>query len=208
MAYSDPLDPTTPGPDSYVHEGDDRIREFKRAVIARLETVFTSVNADPLEFRQGVIPSAALEASPVLTGYEQVMGVEGWPAPDSDPHERRTDIGIGPAAASGAVVWIMPLRLTPGDKLVGVDAQGFRNTLGSTFRMLLHSITTNGTRTTHFDASSTNTAGNQVLTSGTQAIDILRTRFYALEFRLTASSVSKDEVALYGVRLTVNRNSI
>jgi hypothetical protein len=60
MAYADPLDPATPGDGNFAGQGDDRIREFKRALIQRLETFFADVDADPMVPIVGIIPDAAV----------------------------------------------------------------------------------------------------------------------------------------------------
>lgn len=48
MAFVDDLDPLTPDGSDLVSQGDDRIRETKRALIERLLSVFADVNADPM----------------------------------------------------------------------------------------------------------------------------------------------------------------
>lgn len=60
MAYTNPLDPTTPSGGSSPALIDDRIREVKAALIERLLTLVTDVNAQPLVVKPGVIPAGAL----------------------------------------------------------------------------------------------------------------------------------------------------
>lgn len=60
MAYSNPLNPSTPADGNFLREGDDRIRELKSAIIERLETIFQSLDADPLVFINSVITNSAL----------------------------------------------------------------------------------------------------------------------------------------------------
>lgn len=56
MAYVDPLDPISPPSTEAVGQGDDRIREFKRAIIERVESFFTGVDIDPWLPKDGSIP--------------------------------------------------------------------------------------------------------------------------------------------------------
>lgn len=56
MAYPTTLDPTTPTDASWAYQGDDEIRKTKQAFIERLLTVFVDLDADPLEFKPGVVP--------------------------------------------------------------------------------------------------------------------------------------------------------
>lgn len=60
MAYVNPYNPATPADGDVSSQGDDRIRELKAAMIERLLTVFTDINLDPLTFKPGIIPTAAL----------------------------------------------------------------------------------------------------------------------------------------------------
>lgn len=48
MAYNNEFDPLVPTDLDPAHEGDDRIREIKAALIERLETVFEDIDEDPL----------------------------------------------------------------------------------------------------------------------------------------------------------------
>lgn len=56
MAYADPLDQTTPDDAAIAGQGDDRIREFKRAIRQRLGSFFQDIDADPLVPKVGSIP--------------------------------------------------------------------------------------------------------------------------------------------------------
>lgn len=49
MAYSNPLDPSTPSGSDPLAQGDDRIREAKGAIRERLATLVEDVDVDPLE---------------------------------------------------------------------------------------------------------------------------------------------------------------
>jgi hypothetical protein len=60
MAYANPLDPTTPPDDEALSLGDDKIRQFKAAVIERLETLVTDVDADPLVLNPDTVPNTAI----------------------------------------------------------------------------------------------------------------------------------------------------
>lgn len=56
MPYTTPFDETTPTDASWVSEGDDRLREIKRALNERLSTIFSNwPDGDPLAFASGVI---------------------------------------------------------------------------------------------------------------------------------------------------------
>lgn len=76
MAYADPLDPTTPGDLSIAGQGDDRIRELKRALIARLLTLVTDVNADPLVLKNLLIATAMLQDKAVTGAKIADKGVD------------------------------------------------------------------------------------------------------------------------------------
>jgi hypothetical protein len=60
MVYPDPLNLATPADTDLRGQGDDRIREMKRALSQRFLTIFTDLDADPLAFIPGVISTAAL----------------------------------------------------------------------------------------------------------------------------------------------------
>lgn len=67
MPYANPLDPASPSGGSNANQLDDRIRELKAALIERLLTLVTDVNAQPLVIKPGVIPAGALAALTVGT---------------------------------------------------------------------------------------------------------------------------------------------
>src|SRR4051812_33273956 len=58
MAYADPLNPATPADTDISGQGDDRMRETKRALIQRLGSFFQNVDADPMVPRANSIPVA------------------------------------------------------------------------------------------------------------------------------------------------------
>jgi hypothetical protein len=58
MAYIDPLEPATPLSTEVAGQGDDRIRELKRAIIERLETFFESIDGQPLTVKLDAINAA------------------------------------------------------------------------------------------------------------------------------------------------------
>jgi hypothetical protein len=60
MAYPDPFNLATPADTDLRGQGDDRIRELKRALDQRFGTVFTGMDVDPLTFIAGIIPGAAI----------------------------------------------------------------------------------------------------------------------------------------------------
>lgn len=60
MSYANSLNPAQPADGNYLREGDDRIRETRAGFIERMETVFQSVDGQPLVFIAGIIPTAAL----------------------------------------------------------------------------------------------------------------------------------------------------
>lgn len=60
MAYIDPLDPTTPADSDFAGQGDDKIREFKRAILQRLGSFFANTDADPLVPKNASVPGAAI----------------------------------------------------------------------------------------------------------------------------------------------------
>lgn len=72
MAYVDPLDPLTPAGSDGIVNGDDRIRELKRALIQRLSTVFVDTNADPLQLKTTAI-GAQSEFTNIATAVAQVI---------------------------------------------------------------------------------------------------------------------------------------
>ncbi len=60
MAYIDPIDPATPAGADSAGQGDDRIRELKRALIERLNTFFNDIDIDPLTVKlDAILPVAA-----------------------------------------------------------------------------------------------------------------------------------------------------
>jgi hypothetical protein len=65
MAYGDPLDETTPADSDFTGQGDDRIREFKRAIRQRLASFFSNIDVDPMVPKNGSIPAASLVAESV-----------------------------------------------------------------------------------------------------------------------------------------------
>jgi hypothetical protein len=68
MAYADPINAATPdGAVDQARQGDDNIREFKRAVQQRLASFFINYDADPMVPKNGSIPGAALVDLAVLT---------------------------------------------------------------------------------------------------------------------------------------------
>lgn len=68
MAYADPINAATPdGAVDQARQGDDNIREFKRAVQQRLASFFIDYNADPMVPKAASIPGAALVDLAVLT---------------------------------------------------------------------------------------------------------------------------------------------
>lgn len=75
MAYPDPLDPATPSDADISGQGDDRIREFKRAVIQRLLSFFTDVNVDPLVPKHGSIPVTIFDDDSVDGKFLKVASV-------------------------------------------------------------------------------------------------------------------------------------
>src|SRR5215203_95558 len=55
MAYSEPLDIATPGDNDPISQGDNTIRQFKRAVIERLSTLVEDIAADPWVLKEGAV---------------------------------------------------------------------------------------------------------------------------------------------------------
>lgn len=76
MPYADPIDPATPADNTVVGLGDDRIRELKRALIARLQTIFQNIDNNPLQFIAGIIPTAAIADKAVQYAKIQDVGVD------------------------------------------------------------------------------------------------------------------------------------
>jgi hypothetical protein len=68
MAYSDELDPAVPDNTDQVSDGAAVIREFKRAVIERLESFFTDLDVDPLTGKAGAAFDGALTIAGALIG--------------------------------------------------------------------------------------------------------------------------------------------
>lgn len=104
MAYADPLDPATPGDGNFAGQGDDRIREFKRAMIQRLETFFADVDADPMVPIVGIIPDAAVPGlahinTQLGTFFTDPLAVTLVPKDDSIPQS--AIMGGGSAAEGG-----------------------------------------------------------------------------------------------------------
>lgn len=83
MAYVDPLDVATPASGTDVSQGDDRIRELKRALVERLQKVFVDLNVDPLTFIAGIIPTSALADLSVTTAKLANMNVTSGKLADS-----------------------------------------------------------------------------------------------------------------------------
>jgi len=77
MAYNDPFDVTTPTGAAPISQGDDRIRELKRALNERLDTVFGNwPDGEPLELKLDFLES---------TGLRVVRGLlKDRPAADSE----------------------------------------------------------------------------------------------------------------------------
>lgn len=65
MSYGSSLNPAQPADGNYLREGDDRIRETRAGFIERMETVFQSIDGQPLAFIAGIIPTGALADSAV-----------------------------------------------------------------------------------------------------------------------------------------------
>lgn len=65
MPYANPLDPSTPSGGSNANQLDDRIREVKAAIIERLLTLVTDVNAQPLVLKPDVVNASAIAADAV-----------------------------------------------------------------------------------------------------------------------------------------------
>lgn len=74
MPYTDPLDPATPISTEAAGQGDDRIRELKRALIERLETAFTDLDADPLKLIDGSIDPTTMFADGSISGAKLTNG--------------------------------------------------------------------------------------------------------------------------------------
>lgn len=72
MAYTNPLDPTTPAATDQVKDGDDRIREAKAALIERIQTFFTDTEAQPWQSKDsasfGTLAPATAGKDVGLTG--------------------------------------------------------------------------------------------------------------------------------------------
>jgi hypothetical protein len=71
--YGDPLDQTTPADLDMAGQGDDRIREFKRAVRQRLASFFQNVDSDPLVPIVGSIPPSTF-ADNSIPGTKLIVG--------------------------------------------------------------------------------------------------------------------------------------
>lgn len=101
MAYADPLDQTVPVENDFVSQGDDYIREVKRALRQRINSFFQDVDADPLVPKDGIITTAMI-ADEAITGAKvaphtltaahfaldeatanlrklTISGLQGWP---------------------------------------------------------------------------------------------------------------------------------
>jgi hypothetical protein len=65
MAYADPVDPATPSDSDLAGQGDDKLREFKRAFRQRLLSFFQDVDADPLVPKIDSIPWATFSDNTV-----------------------------------------------------------------------------------------------------------------------------------------------
>lgn len=73
MAYADPLDPVTPAGSEGLVNGDDRIREMKRAIIQRLLSVFVDVDVDPLQLKITAISSQLVFANIATAVAQDVL---------------------------------------------------------------------------------------------------------------------------------------
>jgi len=67
VPYTEPLDPNAPADSDDVADGDDSIRQTKRAFIERLLTVFQDLDVNPLEFIDAFIKTANI-ADGAITG--------------------------------------------------------------------------------------------------------------------------------------------
>ncbi len=62
MPYSDVIDPNTPPATEGIAQGDDRIREFKRALIERMASVM-DLTVDPIVVRPNIVKSTMLHTT-------------------------------------------------------------------------------------------------------------------------------------------------
>lgn len=67
MAFAFTIDPVTPGNNDLVSLGAGEIRDFKSAVIERLASVFTNINADPMVLKTGIATTGAMTVGNTLT---------------------------------------------------------------------------------------------------------------------------------------------
>jgi hypothetical protein len=74
MPYGDPLDSATPTDLDMAGQGDDRLRELKRALRARLGSFFVDVDANPLVPQPGSIPPATVFLDGTIPGTKLAVG--------------------------------------------------------------------------------------------------------------------------------------
>lgn len=68
MPFLEPLDPATPDGSASAGEGDDRIRELKRAIIERVESFFVDIEGDPWVPKLDAINLAAVISDNTVPG--------------------------------------------------------------------------------------------------------------------------------------------
>lgn len=128
MPYADPLDPLTPGGSAGLVDGDDRIREMKRAIIQRLGSIVVDVDANPLQLKttalgtQGVyanIATAVAQAILVMTAVDALYmifsWVEGGPA---------TDVTFGYARSSVNATYALWGETKPAANFIALSIAG------------------------------------------------------------------------------------
>lgn len=72
MPYADPIDPTTPDDSAIAGEGDDRIRELKRALIDRIESFFQSIDQQPWQVKLDAIDPSAAFSDATISGAKLI----------------------------------------------------------------------------------------------------------------------------------------
>lgn len=76
MAYNDSFDINTPGDTGLIHQGDDAIRELKRALQERLATLTNFPTGEPLRLTAGALDNRTQIASSTLLSYMDVGTID------------------------------------------------------------------------------------------------------------------------------------
>lgn len=74
MPFLDTIDPAVPAGTEVAGNGDDRIRELKRAIIERVESFFASIDADPWTVKPDAINLATAISDATIPGAKLIDG--------------------------------------------------------------------------------------------------------------------------------------